>query len=323
MPAFAGDLPPAAAATAAAEKFLGTLDEGQKAKAKIPFASDERGNFHYTPRDRAGLPLKEMKDDQRAAAMALLDSALSEKGKLKATQIMTLEGVLAELENNPTFRDAGKYTVSIFGTPGDDAGWAWRFEGHHLSVNVTLAGGGISVTPSFLGANPASVPRGPHEGLRVLAEEEDLARTLVTTLLAAGKSTAVFSDAAPREILTGENRTATALDPVGIPASEMKETQQAALIHLISTYTGRYRSAIADADMAKIKKAGIAEIRFGWAGGTKRNEPYYYRIQGPTFLMESANVQNQANHIHAVWRDFEGDFGRDLLREHVAADHAE
>lgn len=322
LPALAKE-PAPPAATAAAEKFLASLDPTGKTKAAFPFDATERENFHYTPRDRAGLPLKEMSESQRAAAMALLDSALSEKGSLKVSQIMTLEGVLAEIENNPIFRDAGKYTVSIFGKPGDPDGWGWRFEGHHISVNVTLqADKTISVTPSFLGSNPAEVRQGRLKGLRVLAEEEDLARVLVTTLVAAGKAETIFSDKPPGEIITGEKRTATALDPVGIPASDMTPAQQEALRHLISTYTGRCRSNIATADMAKIEKAGFGKIRFGWAGGAKRGEAYYYRIQGPTFLMESANVQNQANHIHAVWRDFQNDFGRDLLREHVGADHA-
>ncbi len=322
VPVIASELPPAAMTAAAAEKFLATLDPAQKTKAALPFTADERENFHFTPHERAGLPLKEMTDAQREAAMTLLDSALSEKGKLKVTQIMTLEGVLAEIEKNPAYRDAGKYYVTIFGTPGDAKGWAWRFEGHHLSVNITLVEGkGISVTPSFLGSNPAEVREGKHKGLRVLAAEEDLARTLVSTLLAAGKSEVVFSEKPPGEILTAEKRTVTALDPVGTLAADMTEAQRTALITLIAEYTGRYRSEIAAADMEKIKTAGIDKIRFGWAGGTKPGEAYYYRIQGPTFLMEAANVQNSANHVHAAWRDFTGDFGRDLLREHYSGDH--
>jgi hypothetical protein len=321
LPLGAAELPHAAISAAAVE-FLATLDDSQKAKAALPFPSDERENFRFTPRDRAGLPLKEMTETQREAAMKLLDSTLSEKGKLKATQIMILEGVLAEIENNPTRRDTGKYYVSIFGTPGDPKGWGWRFEGHHLSANITLVEGkGISGTPTFLGSNPGEVRQGKHKGLRVLAAEEDLARTLVSALLAAEKSAVIFSETPPAEILSAEERSVTALDPVGIPASEMSEAQRDALLTLISEYTGRYRSEIAAADMEKIKKAGIEKIRFGWAGGTQPGEAYYYRIQGPSFLMEAANVQNDANHVHATWRDFEGDFGRDLLREHYRHDH--
>jgi hypothetical protein len=308
----------------AAEKFLATLDAPQKTKASLPFSADERENFHFTPQNnRAGLPLKEMTDAQRAAAMALLDSALSEKGKLKVTQIMTLESILAEIEKNPTYRDNGKYFVTIFGTPGDDKGWGWRYEGHHLTLNLTyLHGKAVSVTPSFMGSNPGQVRvEGKHKGLQVLAAEEDLARALVTTLVADGKSSVVFSEKPPGEIITAENRTATALEPVGIAAGDMTETQQAALKTLFLQYSGRYRSEIAATDLERIKAAGLEKIRFGWAGGTKPGEAYYYRIQGPTFLMEAANIQNNANHLHATWRDFNNDFGRDLLKEHIENEH--
>lgn len=320
LPLLAKEAPVTCAA--AAGGFLATLDDAQKAKAALPFTSDERENFRYTPRDRAGLPLKEMTAAQRAAAMKLVDSALSEKGMLKATQIMTLEGILAEIENNPAKRDADRYFIAIFGTPGDPKGWGWRIEGHHLSVNITLVEGkGISVTPSFMGSNPAEVREGPKKGLRVLAAEEDLARTLTDTLLAAGKTEVIFSHKPPAEILSFENRKATVLDPVGVLSSDLTGIQRSALLTLISEYTGRYRPEISATDMAKIKAAGIEKIRFGWAGSTKPGEPYYYRIQGPTFLMEAANTQNNANHVHATWRDFTGDFGRDLLGEHFSGDH--
>ena len=321
LPLCAKELPsPAVTATAAAD-FLATLEPAQKIKAMLPFNGDERENFHFTPRDRAGLPLKEMTDAQRDAAMKLLDSAVSEKAKLKITQIMTLEGVLAEIEKDPVKRDPGKYGVIIFGTPGDLKGWGWRFEGHHLSFNLTFVGGKSSVTPTFLGSNPGEVREGKHKGLRVLAAEEDLARTLVTTLVAAGKSTVIFGDKPPGEIITAENRTATALEPVGVLASDMTDAQRTALLTLIAEYTGRYRSEVAATDMDQIKAAGIEKVRFGWAGGTQPGEAYYYRIQGPSFIMEACNVQNQANHVHAAWRSFNGDFGHDILREHLSGDH--
>lgn len=322
LPLLAKELPEKVTSTAAAEQFLSTLDAGQKAKTALPFTSEERENFRYTPRDRAGLLFKEMTDAQQQAAIKLIDTALSEKGHLKVTQIMSLESVLAEIENDPVRRDSGRYFVAVFGTPGDPKGWGWRFEGHHVSVNLTFVEGkGTSVTPSFLGASPAEIRGGPKKGLRVLAAEEDLARALVATLLAAGKTEVIFSEKAPGEILSFEHRKATVLDPVGVLFSELTGTQQSAMLTLISEYTGRYRSEISATDMDKIKAAGIEKIRFGWAGSTKIGEAYYYRIQGPTFLMEAANVQNNANHMHATWRSFDGDFGRDLLGEHINADH--
>lgn len=313
---------PQVSITDAAKSFLASLDASQRTMTVMDFVSDERENYHYTPRQRSGIPFKAMTAPQRTAATQLLEAVLSDQGKLKVTQIMSLESVLGEIERKPNNRNSENYYFSIFGTPGDPKGWGWRFEGHHISLNFSLVDGKkISLTPSFLGSNPAEVRTGSQLGLRILAAEEDLSRTLVNTLLADGKKSVLFSDQAPHEILTGEKREVTAFEPVGIAASEMSGAQRTALIHLISQYTGRYRKELADADMTKIEKAGIENIHFGWAGGTRTGEAYYYRIQGPTFLIECVNFQNNANHIHTVWRDFNGDFGRDLLAEHVRQDH--
>jgi hypothetical protein len=312
----AAELPATAVMKSAAEGFLASLDEARRAKAAFPMAAEDRENFRYTPRERSGLPLKEMDEAQRKAAMKLLESALSDKGRLKAMQVITLEGVLAAIEKRPEYRDAGRYYVSVFGKPGDAAGWGWKFEGHHLSLNYAIRGEQASVTPSFMGANPAEVREGDHKGLRPFGAEEDLARALAVVLLDGGKPGVRFSDKPPAEILTGENRSATALEPVGIAAGEMSAAQKKALFDLVSEYTGRHRKDLAEADMGKITAAGIDAIRFGWAGGIKPGEAFYYRVQGPTFLMECANTQNNANHIHLTWRDFGGDYGRDLMKEH-------
>lgn len=301
----------------AAKGFLGSLDATQRAKAAFPFAADARENFRFTPQQRSGLPLGEMSAAQRAAAMQLLASALSDPGQLKATQIMSLETVLAELEKRPDFRDPDKYYVSVFGTPGDPGAWGWKFEGHHLSLNYTIVGAReVAVTPSFFGANPAEVRSGGKQGLRVLKAEDELAHALLGVLLAGGKNQVVFSAKAPAEILTGESRKASALEPVGVPASEMTPAQQKALMELIAETTGRHRSDLAARDLKKITAAGIGNIRFGWAGGTQPGDAWYYRVQGPTFLIEAANTQNNANHIHTTWRGLEGDFGHDLMAEH-------
>jgi hypothetical protein len=316
LPLAAGEPSSAAAMKSAADGFLAGLDDAKRAQAAFAFDAADRENFRFTPQTRTGLPLKEMNDAQRAAAMKLLSAALSDKGRLKAMQVITLEGVLADIEKRPEYRDAGKYHVSIFGKPGDAKGWGWKFEGHHLSLNYTLIAGQSAVTPSFMGANPAEVREGPHKGLRVLAAEEDLARALTLVLLEGGHKEVLFSSKAPAEILTAETRQAGALEPVGISAAGMTAAQKKALFDLVSEYTGRHRKDLAEADMKKIVAAGIDNIRFGWAGGIKPGEAWYYRIQGPTFLMEAANTQNNANHTHTTWRDFKGDFGRDLMTEH-------
>ncbi len=318
----AREVPPLRLVATAAQHFLDSLDATQRAQATLPFSHEERENYRYTPRDRAGLPLKEMSQTQQDSAKMLLTATLSEKAQLKVTQIMGLEAILAEIEKRPDFRDPQRYFVAIFGTPGDPLGWGWRFEGHHISLNFTyVEGKKVSLTPSFFGTNPGEVRQGPLTGMRVLAAEEDLARALVSSLVVSGKTEVIFSAQPPADVLSAELRHATLLRPVGISGTALSEAQGTVLLQLISEYTGRYRKEEAAADFAKIKAAGIGEIRFGWAGGIQRGEPYYYRIQGPTFLMEGCNVANGANHQHAVWRDFEGDFGRDLLGEHIKQEH--
>jgi len=303
----------------AADDFLASLDEDQRELAQLGFEDDERENFRFTPRPRAGISLKDMNEAQREKANALLGSALSEKGLLKVEQIILLEAFLGEVSGRPDFRDPERYFVAVFGKPDAGEAWGWRFEGHHLSLNFTIVGEDVAVTPSFMGANPAEVPSGEHKGLRVLGAEEDLARALVHALIAGDKEGAVFSDHAPREILTAEQRVVTALDPVGIAAGDMSEAQQQALRKLIDEYLSRHRAVLAEADWKAIEDAGFDKILFGWAGGTDVGEAYYYRIQGPTFLMEVANTQNNANHLHATWRDLKNDFGRDILGEHYRA----
>lgn len=301
----------------AASAFIASLDAGGRAKAVLPFDADAREDFRFTPRDRGGLAMKEMTSGQAEASKKLLAAVLSEKGMLKTSRILLLEGVLAELEKRPDFRDAGKYHVTIFGDPSKPGPWGWKFEGHHVSLNYTVAEDGcFSVTPSFLGANPAEVREGKHKGLRVLAEEEDLARALVVSLLESGSHEVVFSPEAPAEILTAEDRKVRALEPVGIEVARMSPVQKDGLMELVAEYANRHHKDLADAEMEKIRGAGVEKIRFGWAGGIKPGEAWYYRIQGPGFLIEAANTQNRANHIHATWRGVGGDFGRDILAEH-------
>lgn len=306
---------PAAAMAAAAKDFLASLDEAQTKVARFPFDSDERENWAFVPKERAGIPLAKLQPAQQDLVRKLLAAALSERGLLKLNTIIALESVLAEIEKAPERRDPAKYFTTIFGDPSPDHPWAWRFEGHHLSVNLTIVPGkGISAGPSFMGANPAEVRAGPKQGTRPLAAEEDLARTLAVVLDTAGKQVR-FSDKAPADILTAADRRARQLDPVGVAVSEMTAAQKDALLALVSEYANRHRPEIANQDMARIRKE-LDSVRFGWAGSLKPAEAYYYRVQGPSFLIEAANTQNDANHIHTVWRDLKNDFGRDALGEH-------
>ena len=305
----------------AANTFLASLDENQAKKAKFPFAADQRENWGFVPRERKGVALEELDEKQIALARALLKTALSDPGLKKVDTIMALEAFLGEIEKRPDFRNPKAYFTSVFGEPSATGTWAWRFEGHHLSLNYTVIDGkAVSVTPSFFASNPGEVTiEHKMKGTRPLHAEEDLARALAVTLKESGKAV-VYSEKPPEDILTAEDRAVKQLEPVGVKASEMAEAQQAALMELIAEYANRHRKELAEADLAKIS-ADMDNLRFGWTGGLGRGEPYYYRIQGATFLVEVANVQNNGNHVHAVWRDSANDFGRDLLGDHVGHDH--
>jgi hypothetical protein len=307
---------PAQDMTEAANNVLAALTPDQKAKAIFEFKDDERFNWHFVPKSRKGLAFKDMTSPQRLLAHALLNTALSQRGYLKAVTIMSLEQILYDLENKAPSRDADLYFFTIFGEPGK-ASWGWRVEGHHLSLNFVVAGDNLlSVTPSFFGANPAEIQSGPRKGLRVLGGEEDLARKLVRSLSANQRREAIITNIAPRDIITGADRKARALEPMGITAASLNDIQREMLRALLKEYVWRYRSEIADADLSQIKQAGEGKLYFAWAGGLDPGQGHYYRIQGPTFLMEYDNTQNNANHIHAVWRDLQNDFGEDLLRKH-------
>jgi len=303
----------------AASRFLGALDESQKAKAQFELKGDERENWHFIPKSRNGLPIKEMTPPQRKLAHALLTTGLSGHGYEKATNIMSLERILYDMEGAARKfpRDPELYYFSIFGTPSAKGTWGWRVEGHHLSANFTIVDGEfLAGTPSFMGSNPGEVRSGPRKGLRVLSDEEDLGRTLIKALNEEQRKKAIFTDMAPKEIITEAKRKVEPLEQVGVAASDLDSSQVAMLRKLIEAYVQRLRPDLAREDLAKIDKAGIAKVYFGWAGGIEKGAPHYYRVQGPTFLLEYDNTQNDANHIHAVWRDFQGDFGEDLLRKH-------
>lgn len=315
----------AEAMAGAAAAWLGSLDGKQKKQATYRIADKERTNWHFIPKPfegegmRGGLPMRDMRQDQRALAFALLSSGLSHDGFVTATQIMSLEQVLWELESKDPKRDPEMYYVSIFGKPGAKA-WGWRVEGHHLSINFTIADGKVtSGTPIFFASNPAEVLEGPRKGLKVLADEEDVARAFVKSLSDDQKKKAVIADKAPRDILTAAESEVAALDDEGISYGDLDKAQKKALHGLIDVYLQRLRPELAEADLAQIEEAGLDKIKFAWAGEFEDKTPHYYRVQGPSFLLEYANTQNGANHVHAVWRDFKGDFGRDVLREHYAA----
>jgi hypothetical protein len=301
-----------------AQTFIASLSDEQKARAVLAFETEERRNWHFVPKSRKGLPLKDLTPEQRKLALALLASSLSHRGYEKATGILVLEEVLAELEG--PWRDVGRYYFTVFGAPGSDQPWGWRVEGHHLSLNFTAVGQTVRATPAFFGANPAEVRAGQHRGLRVLAEEEDVARALVKSLSAEQKKKAVIMNRAPSEIANVPGRNATR--PQGIAWSELNSAQSQMLEQLIRVYLQRCRPEVAEEQWTRIEKSGRELLHFAWAGGLEKAEGHYYRIQGGSFVLEYDNTQDGANHVHSVWRDFDEEFGADVLAEHYRRDHA-
>ena len=301
----------------AANAWLATLTAEQRTMATLAFDSEERFKWFFVPRQRVGLPLKKMSPAQRGAVRTLLEAGLSEKGYSKAETIRMLEPVLAEIEKNPVRRDPDLYYVTIFGDPSASGTWGWRYEGHHISLHWTVvAGRSLATTPQFFGSNPAEVRDGPAKGTRALAAEEDLGRALVKALTATQRAQAVLSADAPGDILTSNTRKAALQERRGLAYSAMTAEQRGMLLAIIEEYASAMPRAVARARVERITRAGLDTVVFAWMGGLDKGAPHYYRVQGPTFLIEYDCTQDDANHIHSVWRDFEGDFGVDLLAEH-------
>jgi hypothetical protein len=308
--------------TECANRFLAALDANQRGKATFPFESDERMNWRFIPKERKGLPLREMTPYQKHLASALLASGLSQTGYIKAVTIMSLEDVLKIIENDSgEHRNPEKYYFSVFGPPSDSGTWGYRVEGHHFSQNYAVVNGNVIDGPSFFGANPAEVRQGPRKGLRTLAGEEDIGIELIHTLDEQQQKIAIVDPTAYKDILTAASRKA-ALEgqPSGLAASKMNANQFDALMALMEEYAHNVPDELAEGRVAQINKAD-RNIHFAWSGGINRGDPHYYRVQTASFLIELDDTQDDANHIHSVWREFTGDFGEDLLHQHYHASH--
>ncbi len=305
-----------AAMAKAAHAFVEALTEEQKTAVMFPFNGDDRFDWHFIPRERKGVPLKTMTEEQQSAALALVQASLSAEGYDKAERIRQLEQILYEREGRD-IRDTELYFFMIFGEPSETGTWAWRYEGHHISQSWTVINGALSAsTPQFFGTNPAYVREGSRSGERVLNAEDYLARTLLGSLSSEQVAEALIAEEAPDDILTSAEREAAMQDDAGVAYSALSGDQQATLWALIEEYAAVQRGPVAEERLQKVRAGGMDNIKFAWMGGVMPGEPHYYRVQGPSFLIEYDNVQNEANHAHSVWRDFDGDFGRDLLAQH-------
>ena len=309
----------------AAAELLESFTSDQRAKAVVGFDDEERENWHYIPRDRTGLPLKEMDARQRSLTQNLVATGLSPAAHRRANTIIELEPILAEIEGEGRkfARDPGLYFVTLFGTPGGEGTWGWRFEGHHVSLNNTVLDGElISASPVFFGANPAEVRHGEREGLRALKEEEETARALLNDLDGEQRRQAVVAREAPSDILTrAVPHVRGEVKAEGLAGADMSAGQLEQLKDLVAVYVDRLPEAVAALEHARLEGADYAKAHFAWAGPAERGQGHYYRVQGAVFVAEYDNTQNDANHIHAVWRDLLNDFGEDLLKAHYRRAH--
>lgn len=296
--------------------FIDSLSEDQKSMVLFDANHERRTDWHYLPAasyERPGIKLADLNDNQKDKVFNVLRSVLSEKGLEKSKAIIELENILAKLENNYTHRDPEQYALAIFGDPSDQKPWSWSFSGHHLSLHFTYVDGQISATPRFLGANPATVPEGPKKGLRVLGREEDLGMKLLHSMDEAQKKKAIISEETYWEILTKNDAKVDPMERQGIGWNDLEDIQRKMLVDIVVEYLSSLEESLAEERLNMIQNEALI---FAWAGSTELGKPHYYRIQGSTFLIEFDNAQNGANHIHTVWRDFDGDFGRDLISEH-------
>ena len=311
------------AMTEAAQKFVASLDANQAAKVMMKFDDPARLDWHNIPKpERKGLQFKDMNAEQRKLCLALVETALSETGYEKGLKIMSLEANLKEGEKGVAtapLRDPERYFLTIFGKPETGGTWGWSFEGHHLSLNLVIRDGQvISDTPSFMGANPATVrifvPGGPEVGTRTLGQEEQLAFDLVNSLDDAQRAKAIIAEKAPDDYRNAGKPEPPHSAPEGLAAADMTEAQKKTLWSLLEAYNGNLAEELTAARLAQVKAGGLDRVYFAWAGSTKPGVGHYYRVQGPTFLLELVNIQsdpagNPANHIHSVWRSLPNDFG--------------
>jgi Protein of unknown function (DUF3500) len=330
---------------AAASAFLGALTAAQRERACFPFG-DERREWSFLPAvDRDGLPIGALDEGQRRRGHELIVTGTSMTAYTKVVSVMAMEHVNRALRPElAELFDPERYCFKVFGSPGDRA-WGWQFAGHHVSLNFTVAGGFISPTPCMLGAQPAS-----YGLLAPLADDEELGYRLVNSLDAAQRRAAIIHHRPPPDLAArmvprlGETERPDAVfapepdyviseeerdilsyvrsGPKGVPASGFSQGQFDFLAALVGSFARRLPDEVAGAQMHALERAGMDRLRFAWAGGTSPGERHYYRVQGPTLLIEHDNTQGNGTHIHSAWRNPADDFGDDVLAEHYRLHHA-
>ncbi len=315
-----------------ARNWLASLNGNQVPHARFKLDNPDYETWHFVPGNnfvtqrgysRNGLTYREMNAEQQSLADALLAASLSRAGFVAVKTIMSLEEVLRIQENDTAGRrDVDVYHFSVFGEPSMEGDWAWRLEGHHVSLHFLMRDGKlVSTSPTFLGANPHKVPDGPRKGLRPLGGREDTARKLMMSLDGDLRKAALIDKTAYRDILTGaDSRAKLEGQPQGVAASRLSAAQYGMLLDTADQYAMSMPVEQADRRKRMIRETPREDLFFAWAGSVEPGGGDYYRIQSPDFLIEYDNTQNRNNHSHSVWREFDGDFGRDLLAAHYRLD---
>lgn len=300
--------------SAAAAEFLSTLSDEHRELATFDFDDPERLNWHFIPRERKGLGLWDIDGKALTAGEAFVATGLTAAGYHKVLEVRSLEEVLYLFEGGDEAsrrlkRHPHRYYISVFGDPSGDGVWGWRFEGHHLSLNYTVKQGQIlSSTPEFFGANPGVIDAGPGRQLRVLGRREELARSILKSAPAGQQEKILIDDTAPHDIRGAGAAQAESGEPAGVAFRDMSTKQQSLMKELIGEYLAAMPASVVRRRTKEIDEAGMDNIYFGWWGGSELNEPHHYVVQGPTFIIEYNNTQNQANHVHSIWRNLGGDF---------------
>jgi hypothetical protein len=314
---------PRDAMTRPALDVLASLSAAQRHQAVYPFEAEARRDWHYVPRQRPGVALGELQPAQHELVWALLHAGLSQQGVQKTRAVIATEAILGELSGSPGYRDPANYALVFFGDPASGQPWSWRFEGHHLSLTFTIVPGqGVAATPAFLGANPATVPA-PHAraGFAALGTEEADGFRLLHSFSEAQKATALIQTQSFGNILSGPGRETSLQQRIGLALGAMTDAQRQQAMALVEAYVRNVRPDVAQTELGKLMAAGIDTLHFAWAGSQTPQRPHYYRLHGPTLLIEYDNTQNGANHVHSVWHNPINSFGQDLLQAHYQEAH--
>jgi hypothetical protein len=309
----------------ATTRFIQSLTEEQQKQTLFPLESKERLDYKIVPFRVEGIKFKDLKPGQISLVNTIMNAGLSNQGYHKAASIIALDEYLVEIEEaagaSTRFHGTEKYNLAIFGEPSNEKSWAFRMHGHHLYISFTIADGKLyNAGPLYFGASPHNVTEGPRAGWHILSDEENLGRNIVLSLSPSQQKKAIYADKMPPGIITdmiidlkGKIQTE------GVGYSEMNATQQAAVKEMVMEHIYNIPRDQAHTRLDLVQKGGWENIRFAWAGSTKPGEKFFYIVQGPEFILEYCEVEMGSNHIHSVWRDTNGDFGRDILAEHLAS----